>query len=111
MNGMRLSEKLTYCDCAECGRTLLGRTLVGGSALTNRNLEQLRERENLPPRVAGRIRQGDRMAPYCASCLDVARKVDPTGRRLGAVVLEDSGPWQDNAVRALEESGADETGS
>jgi hypothetical protein len=63
------------CNCAGCGRELLGESQREHVELA---LEQ--GQKGLPPLVAGRIREGERNAPYCEDCLEV---LSPAGKRVG----------------------------
>jgi hypothetical protein len=82
-------DELKLCDCAECGRELVGLSMLPWySTLTHA------ERSNYPPLVGGHVKG----RPYCAWCLSVpARR--PPGGRAGRC---DPSPWTENAVRHLE---------
>lgn len=69
-----------YCNCAGCGRTLVGASTA-----------HLAHKDE--PKVAGRILE----RPYCNGCLSSSR-----GIPVRAGLREETGPWQDNAIRALE---------
>jgi len=79
-------EDVKICNCAGCGRELLA-----GRYRTRRSRLPEQVRDN--PIVAGHIL--DR--PYCAACLTV-REITP-GR---STPDDDGGPWQQNAVKAME---------
>ncbi len=91
MNPLRpkKQEDLTYCDCSECGKTILGDRWRPWYL-------------SLPPAdqsayqgaVAGRING----RPVCGRCLNQSRR--PPGR---PAPREDAPPSWDDAVRALEE--------
>lgn len=83
-----LVEMVKVCNCAECGQEMLGN---GQQRLTS--IMNKAEKEQIPKvRVSGRIAG----RPYCSSCLTVRRPV-------GGRSIRDDSPWQQNAVRALEE--------
>ena len=74
------------CNCAGCGMELLAqqyRTRI------HRLPEQLRSKTFCEGHIHDR--------PYCAACLTV-REITP-GR---ATMDDDGGPWQQNAVKAME---------
>lgn len=71
---------MRMCNCASCGRLLLGSRETW--------------REGLPPKVRGRML--DR--PYCSDCLEVLL---PTRGVAGPV--EEASPGQENAVREMED--------
>lgn len=60
------NDDLGYCNCADCGRVLLGE-------LTAERLRRGAPAEpvRLPPKIAGRVfhSKAGRLAPYCAKCL------------------------------------------
>lgn len=78
------------CDCAECGKELLGSSMF--CQLRELSDEQ---RQNLPSLVVGRIKG----RPYCATCLNLCKLPPGRGTR-----EDDGGPWQQNAVRQLEDT-------
>lgn len=79
-------DDLLVCDCAQCGRELLARSMIPHFGPDDR-----------PPMpfVAGRLNG----RPYCPGCFEP--RVIPPGRP--TPLDDDGGPWQQNAVRDLEE--------
>lgn len=83
-------RELTYCDCAGCGRVCLGDSFKGWYAR-----QSTTDRERVPAPVAGRILG----RPYCKDCL-----ASPSHNTDALPPPKDESPWQQNAVRALEET-------
>ena len=83
---MILWDDLLMCDCAGCGREILGETML--TRLTPAELADLGM-----PVVRGRVLG----RPYCAACLDVRRPPSHAGR-----ADDGGGPGWDNGVRHLE---------
>lgn len=77
-------------NCAECRRLCLGYSF----RLWYFNLPPAEQRELPEPTAAIILGR-----PYCAACSAVRER---TGGRAGPLE-EDGGPWQQNAVRALED--------
>jgi len=76
---------MKLCNCALCEVVLLGESMRGVEIAGGQPDHEY---------VAGRIH--DR--PYCEECLEVRQ---PTA--LPATMEDDSGPWQQNAIRDMEE--------
>ena len=84
-----LLEMVKMCNCADCGKELLGANQEGLVSTMKK-----RERDSLPHVVGGRILG----RPYCYSCLRVKRI--RTGMSAPG---HEPDPWRENAVRILEE--------
>lgn len=79
------SLDIRVCNCCNCGHECV--SVEQAAVLT---AEQLKPYRLLRGRIAGR--------PYCSVCLVVRRPPERTATR-----EDDGGPWQQNAVRDLEE--------
>ncbi len=77
---------LRFCNCAQCGRELVGESCRGAWASMSE-----RQRKAMPI-VRGRIHG----RPYCDECLEESQ---PPAH---AATRDETSPWQENAVRALE---------
>lgn len=82
-----MSTENLYCDCAQCGEILLAK----GTAEPHTQDETLST-------LAGRIRG----RPYCAECLKVGTN-GISGIRGGRSGSSEPSPWNENAVRAMED--------
>lgn len=82
-------ESIRYCDCAVCGRELLGESLENVQLAMSHFGP-----DHLPGRVAGRVWG----RPLCHACLEP--HAPPPGR---ATADDGPGPWYENARRAAEE--------
>ena len=91
-----INEDLLLCNCAGCGKELLGLGNPPG-------IKRKAGRGDYPPLVGGRING----RPYCATCLNSdnsIRRVHNSDCRKGR---NGSGEWNgsaDNGVRAMEEA-------
>jgi len=75
------------CNCAGCGAELLGESML---PMHDKIASMVvGERVYVRGRVKGR--------PYCAACLEA--KLIPPGR----ATPDEYNPWQENAVRAMED--------
>ena len=88
-------DEVKLCNCAGCDIELLGESMTP-AALRGLSAEAI---AGLPDRVKGRIWG----RPYCGECLATRRKRIGGGRCLGRCGGPDENPWQQNAVRDLED--------
>lgn len=86
-------DDVKLCNCAECGCELLGESMV----IWLGSLTEKDQRE-LPGLVYCRVWG----RPYCMECAERQSRTS-----LSATREEDGGPWQQNAVRALEDAAGD----
>lgn len=70
-----INEDVKVCNCANCGKELIVREKISD--------------------VAGRIKG----RPYCSGCLEAHK---PPAGFYGSL-LDDTGPWQDIAIRRMED--------
>lgn len=87
-------DDLKMCNCAECGRLLLGSV-----HRMWRNTLTLKQQDSYPPLVSGRING----RPYCRACLYLNTVRGRDGARYG-LPRSDNDPAQDNAVRRMEDN-------
>lgn len=85
-------DELKFCNCAECGREMLG---MSCRVLWARLPDDRRAKTLV---TAGKIRG----RPYCSPCLSTKFK-GGGGTRDRRLPREETSPSDDNAVRALEE--------
>ena len=79
-------EDVKLCNCADCGRELLGESM--------RDLEIPTEVPHVKGRILGR--------PYCRSCLKIKRTAIRVASWLNGMLEPD--PSGENAVRELEDA-------
>lgn len=84
-----MTVELRYCNCAECECLLLGDSHAPWYARLS-----AKEQGKLPPLVFTRVKG----RPYCITC--GMRSLPPP---LPATREDDGSPWQQNAVREMED--------